>query len=162
MPPTRRRDVLAALGTAAVGGLAGCADLLSDRPPAGSLRFENDHDLPHVVSVRVTDVGAEVGDGPGAVTGDVVVPPAQRRLSAAASVEPGARRTYEATFTDPVWYAVEFEVDGREPPNDTGRVAFNPAPDGEDTYRFLAGRVFESGEFGWVVSSTDDAGSLRT
>ena len=57
MPSTNRRAVLAALGTAAVGGLAGCSASPGGDAPAGSLRFDNRDDLPHLFAFRVTGVG---------------------------------------------------------------------------------------------------------
>jgi len=158
VPSTSRRTLLASLGSVAVGGLAGCASLRSDRPPAGSLRFENDHDLPHAITMRVTDVGSDPGNGPDAVVGDPVVTPAQRNLTASTTVEPGERRTYEGVFTEPVWYAVAFMVDGRAPANDAGVTAFHPAPSTDERGSFLSGSVYASGDFSWVVSSTGDDG----
>lgn len=158
MPSSSRRSVLGALGTAVLGSLAGCSVLGPDRPPAGSLRFRNDGDLPHVISVRVTGVGAEPGEEAGAVTGDVTVPPAQRSLGASAAVEPGERQTYRAVFTEPVWYGVQFTLDGDAPENDTGTVAFNPVPPDADSGRFLVGRIGADGDFSWTISSTNDTG----
>lgn len=158
MPSTSRRAVLAGVATGTLGGLAGCAAGDTDDPPAGSLRFVNDHDLPHEILFRVTSVGREPGDAPGSTRGEVTVRPAQRSLAATETVAPGAQHTYEEVFTEPVYYGVAFTVDGRAPENDGGRIAFHPAPPDQDRARYLSGRVYESGEFSWVVSSTDDPG----
>jgi len=160
MPPVDRRSLLAAFGSAAVAGAAGCSSVLSDEPPAGSLRFVNEHSVPHSIAIRVTDVGTEPGDGPGAVDGDPVVPPAQRELTAATAIEPGEQSTYESVFTEPVWYAVQFTVDGQEPENETGTTAFRPSPTDRAAGNTLSAKISRSGEFSWIVSSTDNAGSF--
>ncbi|WP_135806310.1 hypothetical protein [Halorussus marinus] len=160
MSSTTRRSVLAALSSAAVVATAGCSSIRSDDPPAGSLRFVNDDDVPHTITMGVTGVGDEPGDGAGMVDGDPVVPPAQRNLTAGTSIEPGESSTYESVFTEPVWYAVRFTVDGREPENQTGVTAFRPSPTDSAAGNTLAGKIYESGEFSWIVSSTDDAGSF--
>lgn len=49
----RRRALLTTLGAFGSAGLAGCSNLSNDDPPAGSLRFENEDDLPHVIRVAV-------------------------------------------------------------------------------------------------------------
>jgi hypothetical protein len=159
MPSSSRRALLASLCAATVGGLSGCAALSDRSPPAGTLRFVNDHDLPHSIRLAVTGVGSEPGDEPGSVTGDVIVPPEQRELTASTVVAPGERETYEGVFTEPVWYGIQFEVDGETPENDAGTTVFNPAADGE--WRILVGRVYESGTLSWVVSSTDNPGAFE-
>lgn len=155
-----RRTLLASLGAAAAGGLAGCETPGSGAASAGSLRFENDHDLPHAIRLEVTGVGTDPGVDTGAVTGTVTAPPAQRDLTATATVDPGERETYERVFTERAWYGVQFTLDGEEPANDAGRTAFHPAPPDGDTGNVLAGRVYESSEFSWVVSSTENLGSF--
>ncbi|MFC4553067.1 MULTISPECIES: hypothetical protein [Halorussus] len=160
MPSANRRLLLTSLGSVAVGSLAGCTGVTSDELPAGSLRFENEHELPHVIAMRVTDIGSGPGDGPGAVVGHPSVVPAQRNLSASASVEPGESKTYEGVFTEPVWYAVQFTVDGRKPHEETCATVFHPAPANEKDGTFLSGKVYDSGEFSWVVSSTENEGSF--
>ena len=158
---TDRRSVLATLGSVAVAGLAGCSTGRSGEPPAGSLRFENDHDLPHSITLRVVDVGAEPARGTedGQVEGDALIPPHQRNLTASTTVEPGGARTYESVFTESVWYAVAFTMDGREPEH--GEIAYNPAPANRGAGRVLEGQVSRTGEFLWGIASTDDAGSFE-
>ena len=156
-----RRALLATLGAAGAAALAGCSVFGNDDAPAGSLRFVNDDDLPHVVGVTVTGVGAEPGGadgGPGAVAGDVTVPERQRDLSATAALDAGERRTYEGVFTEAVWYGVAFTLDGREPEDDTGRTTYNPAPPDAGAGRVLRGEVGTDGGFTWGVSSTSNAG----
>lgn len=157
MPPTRR-SVLASTGLAAAA-LAGCSALDDTRAPAGSLQFVNDHHLPHSLRLRVTDVGTRPGDEQNGVAGDPIVEPGQRDLVASVALEPGASKTYEGAFTDPVWYAVEFTVDGSVPERG-GHTIFNPAPEDREQARFLGGRVDRSGEFTWVVSATRDFGDF--
>lgn len=156
MPSTTRRTVLASLGAVALGGASGCASLTSDDPPAGSLRFRNDHVLPHAITMRVAAVGSSPGDRPGDVGGEATVPPAQRTLAASTVVDPGATQTYDAVFTEPVWYAVRFAVDGRTPAD--GRLTFHPAPSDDERGTMLTARVSPSGEFSWIVSATGNAG----
>jgi hypothetical protein len=157
---TRRRSVLGAIGTVLLGSVAGCSVLGDERPAAGSLRFVNDDDLPHVVSMQVTGAGADPGEEPGTVTGEVTVPPSQRSLEASASVEPGDRRTYQSVFTEPVWYGIRFRLDGRVPENDAGATVFHPAPPDADAGRFLVGRVGADGRLSWTISSTGDTGTF--
>lgn len=158
MPSISRRSLLASLGTIGLASLAGCSLQGDNRPPAGSLQFVNEHDLPHAISMRVTGVGAEPGDRPGAVDGEVAVPQAQRRLSAATVVQPDETQTYETIFTEDVWYGVKFTVDGEQPDDNTGVVTFNPAPDESDRRSLLRGKVYQSGEFSWEASSTENLG----
>jgi hypothetical protein len=166
MPSTTRRGYLAALGTTTTAGLAGCAGFLgegSEHPPAGSLRLVNDDTVPHTITMRVTDIGAAPGDDPGTVQGEPETPvrESQRELSAATAVEPDESRTYETVFEAPVWYAVGFTLDGREPEDRAGRTAFAPAPTDGERGSLLGGRVAVGGEFSWVVTSTDDPGPFE-
>lgn len=158
MPSTSRRSVLASVGAIAIGGIAGCSTSESTETPAGSLRFKNDHDVPHSITIRVTGVGSTPGDRPGDVEGEPIVPSSQRTLTASTVVDPGGTQTYEAVFTEPVWYAVKFTVDGQELSEDAGLVTFHPAPSGDERGTFLTGRVYESGTFSWVVTATDNRG----
>jgi len=158
MPSPTRRSLLTALGTVTVGSLAGCTELFDDSPPAGSLRFENSHTLPHSIRFEVTGVGDEPGEGPGDVTGDVIAPPTQRNLTASTTVSPGDTETYESIFTEPVWYGVQFRLDGDVPENNAGTTVFNPADADGGSWEILTGRVYDSGEFSWVISTTDNAG----
>lgn len=158
MPSMNRRDVLASTGIIALGGLAGCSSYRTESTPAGSLRFANQDEVPHSISIRVTDVGSSKGDDPTEVEGDPIVPATQRELTASTVVEPGESKTYEEVFTEPVWYAVRFSVDGRVPNDDLGAVAWTPTPSGVDRGNVLSGEVYRSGEFSWVVSRTEDLG----
>lgn len=160
VPPRSRRRFLALCATGSVAALAGCSVLTGGDPPAGTLQFENRDDLPHVIEMSVEDVGDAVGDGPGEVAGDVLVRPAQRNLTAAASVAPGETQTFKHTFTESVWYSVEFTVDGRYPDNDTGRRAYNPAPSDAAYGNVLSGTVYQDGSFSWGVAATDNPGNL--
>lgn len=154
MPSTRRR-FLGTLGAGALAGLAGCSLSPSEEPPAGSLRFENRHDVPHSITMRVTGVGTQPGD-PGSPEGDVAVRPSQRNLTSSTAVEPDTQRTYDDVFTEPVWYGIEFTVDDHTPEHG-GRVSYNPAPE-NSTGRYLTAVVYASGEFSWQISSTETAG----
>jgi hypothetical protein len=160
MEPLDRRTLLTAAGALSLGSLAGCTDLFNRSPAAGSLRLENDHDLPHAIRLEVTGVGAEPGEGAGEVTGDVTVPPAQRTLTASTTVEPGESETYEGVFTEPVWYGVQFTLDGAVPDNDSGTTVFNPVGNAGDSWTLLGGQISGSGDFSWVISSTENPGQF--
>ncbi len=112
--------------------------------------------------IRVTGVGADSGDGAGDVTGDVTVPSTQRAIVASTTVGPRDSETYESVFTEPVWYGIQFVVDGEIPEDNRGTSAFNPAAADGGTWEILTGRVYESGEFSWVVSTTDNSGRFES
>jgi len=166
-----RRAFLSGLGVSGAVSLAGCSGLIdglggdsTDDPPAGSLRFENRHDLPHVVGFTVTDIGTDLASGPGEdeqrVTGDPATQQTGTDLTGSVSIDAGESRTYTGIFTEPFWYAVEFTIDGRAP--ETGRTAFHPAPPDRDRGRVIAGRVDRTGHLSWVESATDDMGEFET
>jgi hypothetical protein len=156
-----RRTFLTSIGSIPLAGLAGCSAESSESPPAGSLRFVNEHNVPHAIRMRVTGVGSTPGDTQGAVEGDPIVPAAQRELTTSTTVKPGHRQTYESVFTEPVWYGIEFTLDGEVPDDDVGVTTFQPAPADEETGRILSGKVFPSGEFSWVISSTENLGTFN-
>lgn len=160
MPSLSRRSFLATLGTATVASLAGCGFGESDLP-AGSLQFVNNHDLPHRIGMRVTGVGTEPGDGPNEVTGDPVVTQSQRELTASTTIQPGDTQTYEEIFTYDVWYGIEFTIDGERPGDNGGLARFNPAPTDDERGSILGGTAHEGGDFGWVVSGTDNPGAFE-
>lgn len=110
--------------------------------------------------MRVTDVGTEPGEGPHSVSGQTTVPPAQRTLTASKTLEPGASETYPSVFTEPVWYAITFRVDGEPPANEAGRVVYSPVPDDEPDGRTLSGMIGRGGEFRWGISATENAGTF--
>jgi len=157
-----RRTFLTSLGTLGVSGLAGCSQFLNGDVPAGSLQFENQSDLPHIIGISVVDVGAEsesAADGY-SVSGNVTVPPQQQTLTASASVAPGETKTFENIFTESVYYLVEFTLDGTTP--DTGGpVPYNPSPSGRQHHAIIMGVVYPSGEFSYVNRSTDNAGIFK-
>lgn len=159
--PSTRRTFLAATGATVSTMLAGCSDLSrSDEPPAGSLRFSNDHSVPHAIRLSVVDVGGAPGDDSGEVQGepDTAVPPSLRTLSTTAAIDPGETVVYEDVFAEPVWYAVRFDIDGERPEDGAGGTAFHPVPPTRDRGRLLGGTVSTGGEFSLVVSSTGDLG----
>lgn len=161
MPSTTRRRLLAGLSATSLVGLAGCPSVTTSGPPAGSLRFRNDDDVPHVLTLRVTDVGTNRGEDPGTVTGEPIVTPGQQSLTASTSIQPGEQRTYESVFTRSLWYAVEFAVDGEPPREEVGEVTFNPAPATADSGRFLTAKVDESGRFGWLITTTENTADIE-
>lgn len=61
LPSTYRRSVLSSLGAIAFGGIAGRTSAELNDPPASSLRFNYDHDVPHSITMRVTGVGPSPG-----------------------------------------------------------------------------------------------------
>ncbi|WP_435361115.1 hypothetical protein [Haloarchaeobius sp. DFWS5] len=161
MPSTSRRRLLAALGTAATAGLAGCNDTVSGsgEPPAGSIQFVNEHDLPHSVEFVVIAVGDSVGDDTGPQNDSESEYPWLRGQTAGAWLEPGETKTYEEAFHFDTTYLVEFTVDDEQPPHN--RVSFSPTQSNSQRGHFLGGRVDANNEFAWVVSSTDDTGDVR-
>lgn len=160
MPSTNRRWFLASVGAVSIGSFAGCAMFSEQSPPAGSLRFENDHHLPHLIRLEVTDVGSEPGTGADGVTGTVTVPASQRNVTTATTVRPDSSQTFESVFTESAWYSVQFTIDGELPGDNSGTTRFNPAADDGGSDEFLTGHVYESGEFSWEVRTSDDAGSF--
>ncbi|WP_302082907.1 hypothetical protein [Salinibaculum rarum] len=154
----KRRTLLAALGTAGTTGLAGCSGLLDDELPAGSLHLENRHDLPHIVRMTVTDVGSDgvrTDDGYD-VRGDVTIRPEQRRLQTSISVAPNEIKTFEAIFTEPVTYLIEFTVDGVVPENAV--YPFSPGVSSRGNYTYLDAEVYGGGKFSASFSTTDVSG----
>ncbi|MCG1003115.1 MULTISPECIES: hypothetical protein [Halobacterium] len=163
MPSIDRRAFLAAAGTTALGGLAGCSWRQSSETPAGTLTFENRDDLPHSITMRVTDVGtAPADEDPYSVTGEAAVRPEQRTLSASVTLDPGESVSYESVFTERVWYAVRFTVDGQPVASETsGRVAYTPFEDEDTPGRALEGVVGGGGEFSWSIHYTDNTGPFE-
>lgn len=163
MSRMNRRDVLTALVPSAMSSLTGCSFVQSERPktpPTGSLRFENKADLPHSITLQVTAVGNRPGGRPGSVQGNVTARPTQRTLTASYSLAPGEHQTYTSVFTEPVWYAVQFTVDGIKPVNGGGNMTYNPVPPGREGGCFLSGIVSAANEFMWVVTTTKNVGSF--
>jgi len=84
MASTHRRSFLRVAGIIGVStSLAGCSGIglmdSSEDLPAGSLKFDNDHTVPHEISIEVLNVGTSKGerrDGHDTVTGtpDTAVP----------------------------------------------------------------------------------------
>jgi hypothetical protein len=157
VPSTDRRTLLATAGSLALGSLAGCS-FGSSAPPAGSLAFENRHDAPHAVSLRVVDVGTRAGVGK-SVEGDPDVPAEQRDLTASVTLDPSETETYESVFTEPVLYVVEWTVDGWAE-GDVWTVVYTPTPRGSSKGRTLRLEVSETGELAWTVRATDDLGEF--
>ncbi|MHB9285685.1 hypothetical protein ACKVMT_01430 [Halobacteriales archaeon Cl-PHB] len=157
MPSLSRRSLLASLGTAGLASVAGCNALGSDDVPAGSLQFVNEDHLPHEFTMQVTAVGTDYDDDAREVVGDPPVPRAIAERRTTAVVDAQTTRTYEEVFTEPVWYTVRFTLDG-EVPEHGGEVSFHPAPEEDERGTYLGARVYEWGEFSWVVSGTDNPG----
>ncbi|WP_348609568.1 hypothetical protein [Halobaculum rarum] len=157
-----RRALLASLSVLGVSGLAGCSSFQNEDIPAGSLEFENQDNLPHVIGISVVDIGTEAEtDSDGySVSGNVNVRPQQRELTASSSVAPGETQTFRNIFTESVYYLVEFTVDGNLPETG-GRVPFNPSPSNREYDNILGGVVYASGEFSWGISTTDNAGRFK-
>lgn len=161
MPSIHRRTFLTSVGSVALAGLAGCSTGGSESPPAGSLRFVNEHTVPHAITMRVSGVGSTPEDTSGPGDGDPIVPPAQRELTASTTVPPESSQTYESVFTESVWYGVEFTVDGELPEDDAGETSYRPAPTADEAGNILVGKVYPSGEFSWVISTTDNPGAFE-
>ncbi|ERG97767.1 MAG: hypothetical protein J07HQX50_01795 [Haloquadratum sp. J07HQX50] len=157
-----RRALLASLSSLGLVGIAGCSSLQQDDIPAGSLQFENQDDLPHVIGMSVIDIGteAETDADRYSISGNVTVRPQQRELTASSSIAPGETQTFRNVFTESVYYLVEFTLDG-DLPETGGRVPFNPSPPDREYDNVLRGVVYPSGEFSWEVSTTDNAGRFE-
>ncbi|OYR51300.1 MULTISPECIES: hypothetical protein [unclassified Halorubrum] len=159
---TNRRAVLAAVGAASLGSIAGCSSRQSDEPPTGSLRvINNDETVPHSITMHVTDVGTALGEEPYSVIGETSASSAQRNLSASTTLEPGGIETYGSVFSEPVWYAIEFTVDERPPDDEAGHVVYSPIPDDEPIGRMLTGKVGSASDFWWTISATENAGTFN-
>ena len=156
-----RRAVLAAVGTASLGSIAGCSLNQSGEPPTGSLSFvNNDETVQHSITMRVSDVGTEPGDETYSVTGQTTVSQAQQNLTASTTLEPGGNETYDSVFIEPAWYAIEFTVDDQPPADEAGHVVYSPVPDDEPIGRILIGKVGSNGDFWWTISATKNAGTF--
>ena len=108
--------------------------------------------------MTVTDVGSDgvrTEDGYD-VRGDVTVRPDQRRLQTSISVDPDESKTFEAVFTEPVTYLVEFTVDGVVPENAV--YTFSPGVDSRGNYWYLDAEVYRRGVFSASFRSTDVSG----
>jgi hypothetical protein len=159
MPSPTRRDLITSLGTVGLVSLAGCSTFGSEDIPAGSLQFVNEDVLSHEFTMQVTNVGTEYDQEAGQVVGDPAVPRALRERRTTAILAAGSTRTYEDIFTEPIWYTIQFTVDG-EVPDPGGQVSVHPAPNGDDRGTYVGAKVFEYGEFTWVVTATDNPGSF--
>ena len=78
------------------------------------------------------------------------------------SISPGDQQTYKSVFTEPVWYGIQFTLDGREPRDNAGTTRFHPVPPDSETGRLMTGGVGESGDFTWSISSTENTGSFES
>jgi hypothetical protein len=121
----------------------------------------NEHDLPHAISMRVTDVGTAPSDRLDQVQGDPPVSQQQRQLSASTVTQPTETQTYKAVFTEHVYYGVEFTLDKKPFEGGAGKTVFNPTPSDTNPGEFITGKVYVSGEFSWVVCSTENSGPFE-
>ena len=160
MPSLNRRAFLATLGASTVSNVAGCSAIGTDDPPAGSLRFINEDSLPHAMQLAVTDVGSELTNETGTVAGDVTVPAPQRNLTATEQLSSEESATYTGVFTEPVWYAVECTIDGRQSSHREVRTqaVFHPAPPEREYVNYLQILLRDSGRVAVVVATTDNTG----
>lgn len=160
MPSLNRRAFLATLGASTVGTVAGCSTLGTDDPPAGSLQFTNEDSLPHAMQLAVTDVGSELTNETGIIAGDVTVPAPQRNLTATEQLSSEESTTYTGVFTEPVWYAVECTIDGRQSSHREVKTqaVFHPAPPEREYVNYLQILLRDSGQVELVVATTDNTG----
>ena len=75
------------------------------------------------------------------------------------SVASGETLTSRAVFTEPVYYLVEFTLDGTVPETG-GRYPFTPTRPENADWQYLSGVVFENGEFSWQATVTENSGSF--
>lgn len=67
---------------------------------------------------------------------------------------------HERVFTESVRCGVQFTLDGTRPAENAGTTRFHPGAAGGGTWEWLAGHVYESGEFSWEVHTSENAGSI--
>jgi hypothetical protein len=160
MPSLNRRTFLATLGASTIGSFAGCSTTANDKPPAGSLQFTNQDSLPHAIQLAVTDVGSELNNEAGTVAGEVTVPAPQRNLTATEQLSSEESTTYTDVFTEPVWYAVECTVDGRQSSDREvmTQAIFHPAPPEREYVNYLQALLRDSGRVELAVVTTDNTG----
>lgn len=118
-----RRALRSSLGVPGGSCLAGRSTTVDEEPSAGSVRFSNRHDLPHVVGFTVTDIGTEIARSSESslVTGDtrLSLPVHARNPTTSVSIGPDETMLYTDVFSEGtqevVYYAVEVSVDGTGP-----------------------------------------------
>lgn len=117
-----RRGFVAITGTSLVGTLAGCsyATENEDNYPAGSVRFLNEHHLPHTIGLRVTDIVPL--DSNEDLSTDAS---SQEGLSSTVALDVGEKRTYAEVFTEPVQYDITLTLDGGA---ERSEMQFTPFP----------------------------------
>lgn len=142
MPSTTRRALLVTLGTAGTACVAGCSAPPADEIPAGGLQFVNKDVLPHELRMQVTAVGIKYDRDTRLAVGDQPVPRAivERRTTAVVDAE--TSQTYEHISVEPVWYIVQFSIDG-EVPEHGSPVRFHPPPNDGDPATNLGAKMFK-------------------
>jgi hypothetical protein len=113
--------------------------------------------------MEIVDVGTEYDEDTREVVGDPMVPQplTERRTTAVLGAD--TTRTYEAVFSEPLWYTVRFTIDGEVATEPDGSVSFYPGPieEGNVAGQYIRVGVLENGEKTLVVSGTDNGGSLE-
>jgi hypothetical protein len=163
MPSTTRRSFVAALAGAGFGGFAGCNALGSEDVPAGSLELINRDTLPHEIAMKITDVGTEYDEDAQEVVGDPMVPQPLTERRTTAVLDADTTRTYDAIFTESVWYTVQFTIDGEAITEPDGKVSFYPGPRTNSTVagEYLTAGVLENGGKTLVVAGTSNRGPFE-
>ncbi|QLD88585.1 hypothetical protein HWV07_05875 [Natronomonas salina] len=161
-----RRALLSSLGALTVSGLSGCSssEEEEEQPPAGSVRFSNRHDLPHVVGFTITNIGTEIdhSSDDSVVTGDtrLSLPIHKKDLSTSVSIAPDETSLYPGAFSkrasDALYYAVEFSLDGSVPERGEP-IPFSPAPS-DDERCFLEVSIGASGSLSPGITKTENEG----
>jgi len=163
MPSTTRRALITTLGATGVAGLAGCSAIGSRDVPAGSLQLVNRDTLPHEIAMEIVDVGTEYNEDTREVVGDPMVPQllTERRTTAVLGAD--TTRTYEAVFSEPLWYTVRFTIDGEVATEPDGSISFYPGPIEESNVagEYLRVGTLENGEKTIVVSGTNNGGPFE-
>jgi hypothetical protein len=129
-----RRSFTRRVSVVGTVGIAGCS-LVDDSPPPGTLIVQNDHDLPHLVSVKVVD---------GPETARAV----ENHRSGTFAIESGERQTVESFLTGSGQFRLQVQLDEAEPE----RLIFQPqtSPDDSDG-RVLMLQVNEQGVLNWTI-----------
>jgi hypothetical protein len=119
--------------------------------------------LPHEIAMEVTDIGNEYDEDTREVVGDPIVPQPLTERRTTAVLQPDTTQTYEGIFTEPVWYTVQFTVDGEVVTEPDGEVSFYPGPRNDSSVagEYLRAGVLENGQKTLVVAGTSDSGSFE-
>jgi hypothetical protein len=142
----RRSFFKQASGLTAAVLLAGCStsNESENSPSAGTLIVENNHTIPHIVTIRIQD-------GPQDQLGNPITPHSQ------VAIEPNEEKSYPdwlkrgPSEIKPGEYIVEIKLDGQQ----TKDFQFNPRPKNGEPM-FVSVEVTDTGELLWGVTANNN------